>query len=145
MELSVTPLQIDLVQDSFALIVPRRAEASAIFYKRLFALAPETRRLFRGDLAEQGRKLMKVLATIVRNLSDLGLLLDSVDYLAQRHVGYGVRDDHYALVGQALVDTLQECLGDSFTPETKQAWGYAYTILSGRMVRAAREWRSLAA
>ena len=141
----MTPQQIDLVQDSFALIVPRRAEASAIFYRRLFALAPETRVLFKGDLADQGRKLMQVLATIVRNLQDLGPLLHSVDYLAQRHVGYGVRDDHYAVVGQALIDTLQECLGDSFTPQTERAWGYAYTILSGRMIRAAREWRSLAA
>jgi nitric oxide dioxygenase len=141
----MTPLQIDLVQDSFALMVPRRAEASAIFYQRLFALAPETRALFRGDLAEQGRKLMQVLATIVRNLSDLGPLLNSVDYLAQRHVGYGVRDDHYPLVGQVLIETLRQCLRQSFTPETERAWGYAYTILSGRMIRAAREWRSLAA
>jgi nitric oxide dioxygenase len=141
----MTPQQIDLVQDSFALIVPRRSEASAIFYRRLFALAPETRLLFKGDLANQGRKLMQVLATIVRNLHDLGPLLNSVDYLAQRHVGYGVRDDHYAVVGQALILTLGECLGDSFSPQTERAWGYAYTILSGRMIRAAREWRSLAA
>jgi nitric oxide dioxygenase len=141
----MTPLQIDLVQDSFALIVPRRAEASAIFYKRLFTLAPETRALFRGDLVDQGRKLMQVLATIARNLGDLGPLLDSVEYLAQRHVGYGVLDHHYTVVGEALIDTLHECLGDDFTHETERAWGYAYTILSGRMLRAAREWRSLAA
>ena len=82
---------------------------------------------------------------LVRNLDDLGPLLDSVDYLAQRHVGYGVSDEHYAVVGEALIDTLRECLGDSFTPQTERAWGYAYTILSGRMIRAAREWRSLAA
>ncbi len=141
----MTPLQIDLVQDSFALIVPRRAEASAIFYQRLFASAPETRVLFKGDLVEQGRKLMQVLATIVRNLDDLGPLLDSVDYLAQRHVGYGVRDEHYALVGEALIETLRECLGVSFTERTERAWGYAYAILSGRMIRAARDWRGLAA
>lgn len=141
----MTPHQTDLVQDSFALIVPRRAEASAIFYRRLFTLAPETRVLFKGDLAEQGRKLMQVLATIVRNLHDLGPLLDSVDYLAQRHVGYGVSDEHYSVVGEVLIETLRECLGDSLTAETERAWGYAYTILSGRMIRAAREWRSLAA
>jgi nitric oxide dioxygenase len=141
----MTPLQIDLVQDSFALIVPRRAEASAVFYERLFAAAPETRSLFRGDLADQGRKLMQVLAKIVRNLSDLRPLLDSVDYLAQRHVGYGVRDEHYALVGEALIETLRDCLGDSFDERTERAWGYAYTILSGRIIRAAREWRELAA
>jgi nitric oxide dioxygenase len=141
----MTPLQIDLVQDSFALIVPRRAHASEVFYARLFALAPDTRELFKGDISEQGRKLMKVLATIVRNLDDLGPLLDSVDYLAQRHVGYGVKDEHYAIVGETLIETLRECLGESFTPQTERAWGYAYTILSGRMLRAAREWRSLAA
>ena len=141
----MTPLQIDLVQDSFALIVPRRAEASAVFYERLFAAAPETRSLFRGDLADQGRKLMQVLTKIVRNLSDLRPLLDSVDYLAQRHVGYGVRDEHYALVGEALIETLRDCLGDSFDERTERAWGYAYTILSGRIIRAAREWRELAA
>lgn len=141
----MTPLQIDLVQDSFALIVPRRAEASAIFYKRLFALAPETRSLFRGNLVEEGRKLMQVLATIVRNLGNLGPLLDSVEYLGQRHVAYGVREAHYAVVGEVLIDTLHECLGESFTPQTERAWAYAYTILSGRMIRAAREARRLAA
>ncbi|MCW3796736.1 globin domain-containing protein [Sphingomonas sp. BN140010] len=141
----MTPLQIDLVQDSFALIVPRRTEAAAIFYERLFVLAPETRALFKNDLAEQGRKLMQVLVTIVRNFDDLGPLLDSVDYLAQRHVGYGVRDEHYAIVGEALIETLRECLGVSFDERTERAWGYAYTILSGRMIRAAREWRDLAA
>ena len=140
----MTPRQIECVQDSFALVVPRRAEAAAVFYDHLFALAPETRPLFRSDMAEQGRKLMQVLATIVRNLADLGPLLESVDYLAQRHVGYGVRDHHYAVVGRALIAALRDCLGDRFTIEVEDAWGQAYDLLSRRMIAASREFRAAA-
>ncbi|HEY8592427.1 MAG TPA: globin domain-containing protein [Sphingomicrobium sp.] len=138
----MTPLQVRLVQDSFSAVMAQRAEASVVFYRRLFAVAPDMRRLFSGD---QSRKALQVLTTIVDNLDQLGLLLDSVEYLAQRHASLGVREHHYALVGQALIETLRECLGERFTRETERAWGYAYTILSGRMVRAELDGRRLAA
>jgi nitric oxide dioxygenase len=141
----MTPRQIDLVQDSFALIVPRRSEVAANFYRILFGLAPQLRPLFRNDVETQGQKLMQVLTSVVRSLSNLTPLLHTIDALAERHVGYGVRNAHYAPVGRALILALRDTLGEAFTIETEEAWVDAYMILSRRMMIAAGEEPALAA
>lgn len=141
----MTPRQIDLVQDSFALIVPRRAEVATSFYRILFDLAPHIRPLFRNDVETQGQKLMQVLTSVVRSLSNLTPLFQTIDALAERHVGYGVRNAHYAPVGRALILALREALGEAFTIETEEAWVDAYMLLSRRMMAAAREETALAA
>ena len=75
---------------------------------------------------------------MVDALDDLPSLLPSVVALAERHVGYGVRDDHYAAVGAALIAMLHGKLGPRFDAETKAAWGAAYRFLAETMIGAAR-------
>jgi hemoglobin-like flavoprotein len=135
----MTPREIELVQSSFAQVLPIKAAAATLFYDRLFTLDPALRPLFKGDMTGQGVKLMAVLATVVAALDDLSPLLDTVDQLAWRHVGYGVRPEHYATVGEALLWTLSQGLGPAFTPAVEAAWRRAYTVLSGRMLAAAAE------
>jgi hemoglobin-like flavoprotein len=135
----MTPDQIALVQQSFAKVVPIREAAAALFYDRLFAIDPSTRPLFRGDMAVQGAMLMAALATIVRSLENLEPMLDRIRALAQRHVGYGVTDAHYASVGAALLWTLEQGLGADWTAEVKEAWAAAYQTLSSTMMAAAAE------
>jgi nitric oxide dioxygenase len=130
---------IALVRTSFAAVVPIADEAAALFYARLFELAPDTRPLFSGDVRTQGRKLMTMIGTVVHSLDNLAPLLAVIDNLGRRHVGYGVRDEHYAVVGEALLWTLGQGLGERFTPATREAWANAYTLLSGRMMTAAAE------
>jgi nitric oxide dioxygenase len=132
------PESIRLVQASFAQVAPIAEQAASLFYARLFELAPELRPLFRGDMAEQGRKLMAMLATVVGGLSRLDTLVPAARALAQRHVAYGAQPEHYAVVGTALLDTLAKGLGDDFTPEVRAAWIEAYGLLSGAMLDAHR-------
>ena len=127
---------ITLVRQSFAAVVPIADEAAALFYRRLFEIAPETRVLFGGDMRIQGRKLMTMIGTVVHSLDNLAPLLGVIDGLGSRHVGYGVRDEHYAQVGEALLWTLEQGLGERFTPGTRAAWASAYALLSGRMMAA---------
>jgi len=133
----MTPDQITLVQASFAKVVPISEQAAAIFYARLFELAPEVRALFKGDMAEQGRKLMAMLRTVVSVLDKPEVLVPAAQRLAERHVGYGARPAHYAVVGAALIDTLATGLGDDFTQEVRNAWETAYGTLSQVMIAAA--------
>ena len=135
----MTPDQIQLVRDSFAKVRPIQAEAAAIFYDRLFAVAPSVRELFKADLKAQGAKLMASLAMVVVGLDKLDQILPQVQDLARRHVDYGAKDEHYAVVGEALLWTLGQGLGDDFTPEVEAAWVEAYTLLSGAMIAAAHE------
>lgn len=135
----MTPEQKQLVQESFAKITPIADQAAALFYQRLFFLDPSLKPLFKGDMEEQGRKLMKMIGTAVNGLDDLNAIVPAVQDLGRRHIGYGVKDEHYDTVGGALIWTLDQGLGDDFTPETQQAWTEVYGILATTMKDAAAE------
>lgn len=133
----MTPDQINLVQNSFNLVMPIREQAAALFYGRLFELDPVLQPLFKGDMKVQGAKLMAMIATAVIGLRQLDQIIPTVQALAKRHVGYGVQASHYATVGAALLWTLEQGLGAAFTPEVKDAWTACYGLLSTTMQQAA--------
>jgi hemoglobin-like flavoprotein len=135
----LTATQKTLVQESFATIAPIADDAAALFYRRLFEIDPSLRHMFRGDMAEQRRKLMQMLTAAVKGLDRLEQLVPVVEDLGRRHATYGVEDRHYDTVGSALLWTLEKGLGDAFTPETKQAWTTVYGLLATTMKTAARE------
>jgi hemoglobin-like flavoprotein len=135
----MTPRQVALVQESFAKIIPIRAQAAALFYNRLFAIDPSTRPLFRGDMKSQGAKLMAVIGAVVKSLDRIDTILDDLRTLARRHHRYGVREEHYASVGAALLWTLEQGLGFDFTPDVREAWATAYDLLSGAMIAVSSE------
>jgi len=135
----LTVHQKTLVQDSFAIVAPIADDAAALFYRRLFELDPSLQRMFRGDMAEQRRKLMQMLTAAVKGLDRLDQLVPVVKDLGRRHATYGVEDRHYETVGAALLWTLEKGLGKAFTPETKEAWATVYGILATTMQDAARE------
>jgi hemoglobin-like flavoprotein len=140
----MTPDQVKAIQDSFAKVVPISEQAAALFYGRLFEIAPEVKPLFRGDIEEQGRKLMAMLAAVVNGLGNLETVLPAASALAKRHIDYGVKAADYAPVGAALLWTLQRGLGSQWTPELAAAWTEAYTVLSEFMISEAYG-RSIAA
>src|SRR5437763_611405 len=134
----MTPEQIALVKDSFAKVAPIAPQAAALFYGRLFEIAPEVRPLFKGDIEEQGRKLMQVIATAVGALDRLDTIIPAVQDLGRRHVKYGVSNGYYDKVAEALLWTLGQGLGGGFTPAVKEAWTVTYGILADTMKAAAK-------
>src|SRR3984885_7515804 len=99
----MTPDQVKAIQESFAKVVPISEQAAAIFYGRLFEIAPAVKPLFRGDMTEQGRKLMATLGVVVNSLGNLEAVLPAASALAKRHVDYGVKAEDYTPVGAALL------------------------------------------
>ncbi|MDP6175362.1 MAG: methyl-accepting chemotaxis protein, partial [Rhodospirillales bacterium] len=93
--------------------------------------------MFTGDMKEMGHKFMGVLEFGVKGLSDPETLITPLEELGQRHLDYGVTDDHYPTAGEALLWALEQGLGDGFTPELKDAWSEAYLLMSGIMREAA--------
>lgn len=130
--------QITLVQESFAKVVPIADTAAGIFYADLFETAPEVKPYFsNADMSEQGKKLMMTLGAVVNGLRDLDKVVPVAQRLAVRHVDYGVKAEDYGKVGASLLRTLEQGLGDDFTPATYEAWASAYGTLSGVMIAAA--------
>lgn len=132
----LTEDEIDLIRASFRALAQETPRAAATFYDRLFELAPDLTALFPTDMAQQGTKMMSMLGAIVAQMHDHAMLLPLVGDLARRHVGYGARPTHYALVGEALLWTLDQRLGAGFDPPTRAAWEKAYGALAGIMVSA---------
>jgi hemoglobin-like flavoprotein len=129
----VTPRQIALVQESWKRVQPLADKAAELFYMRLFSLEPSVRRLFKGDMVEQGRKLMSMISVAVNSLARLETIVPAVQALGRRHAGYGVKKHHYTVVEAALLWTLAQGLGEKFTREIEEAWRTAYRVLATTM------------
>jgi len=129
--------QIKLVQDSFAKVAPIAEVAADMFYKRLFELDPKLKSLFRGDMKEQGKKLMTMLAAAVRGLDNVEKLVPVLQSLGARHAGYGVQPKDYDTVGAAFLWTLEQGLGKKgFTAEVHGAWAAVYGVIAQTMIAA---------
>lgn len=130
---------------SWRLVVPIADTAADLFYRRLFELRPDYRQLFPDDMSGQKRKLVKMLAFIVRSLDwseehwkddvapseDLMLVVLA---MGRRHSAlYRVPDESYGVVGEALLWTLDYGLGEAFTPTVRSAWTRLYTYLATAM------------
>jgi len=134
----MTPRQVELIRTSWTAVEPIADIAATLFYDRLFEGDPAIRRMFRStDMAAQKKNLMQTLTVVVKSLDRLEQLVPAVQALGRRHGGYGVRPEHYDRVGEALLWTLGQGLGDAFTPELRDAWAEAYSILATVMIDAA--------
>jgi len=132
--MQMTDRQILLVKNSWSYVIVNAEEAGQLFYSRLFEVAPGVRHLFKGDTKEQAKKLMNMVTLIVTKLQKLDEIMSEVKSLAQRHSKYGAEPAHYAVVGECLIWTLQQGLGNKWNKETEDAWLAVYTILSKAMI-----------
>ena len=135
----MTPEKIELVKASWAKVAPIADKAAELFYGKLFELNPEFKSLFKSDMTEQGRKLMAMLNTAVNSLDKLEAIVPAVQDLGRRHVAYGVKDEDYDTVGEALLWTLEQGLGEGFTSDVKEAWVETYTLVATTMKTAAAQ------
>jgi len=138
-------IQKTLVQTSFAQVLPIAEAAAALFYRRLFELDPTLRPLFKGDLKEQGRKLMDMLAVAVKGLDRMEALAPALSAMGRRHADYGVKERDYETVGEALLWTLEQGLGPNFTPEVRDAWATLYKLVADTMCAGGTDMRLPAA
>ena len=133
----MTPQQISLVRESWIKVLPIQDTAAELFYERLFSVYPEVAPLFKGDMKEQGAKLMKLLGKAVDFLDNTEVLVESLKQAGRAHRSYGVKMEDYAKVADCLFWTLEEGLGKDFDSSTREAWSEAYAAVSGIMIQGA--------
>jgi nitric oxide dioxygenase len=131
--------QIALVQSSFQQVLPIAETAGVLLYERIFTLAPEARSLFDDDIRPQARRLMAAVKLAVDGLGDLDRVAPYLIKLGARHFGYGVKPEHFDVGGEALMWTLEQGLGDAFTPATRDAWAAAWDVVAGAMLTGMAE------
>ena len=136
----MSPDQKALVQTSWRALGPKADGVALIFYHRLFATTPATRTMFEHvDPASQVKKLVGALNTVVNGLYEPESLAPALTAMGKRHASYGVEDQHYDAVGEALLWTLDRVLGLEWTTELSLAWSKAYSTVADAMREAGRE------
>jgi hemoglobin-like flavoprotein len=126
----ISPDQVTIVQETYLTFAANAQRVGKIFYDRLFEIDPTLRPMFKGDIDAQAIKLMQMVGTAVNALRKPKLLTDAVTALGRRHVGYGVKPEHYTMVGEALLFAIKNQLKDGFTPDVEDAWRSVYGELS---------------
>lgn len=120
-------------------MVPISDQIAALFYGRLFEIYPEVKLYFKGDMEAQGKRLMMMIGMAVNSLDNLEPLIGAIQDSGKRHAQYGVKDEDYDKVADALIWTLEQGLGDAFTDEVKGAWVNTYSALASVMKAGAVE------
>jgi hemoglobin-like flavoprotein len=136
----ITAEQITLVKNSWKMF--RKVDAGLIgdvFYSKLFCDNPQLRSMFPPSMKQQYNKLIDVLSTVIARLEDLSEITADIKMMARRHENYGVKPQHYRLVGNALLWTIKRGLGNDWTNDLHEAWMAAYTELSETMIAAVRQ------
>ena len=93
-----------------------------MFYRRFFELAPETRSPFPNDLERQYLTLVDMMAAIIGALDRQELFQSITTYAGLRHARFGAKPAYFSAFGDALIWSLEQQFGASFTPELKEAW-----------------------
>jgi len=137
--MDIEPHEVQLVQQTFAMVNCVATTASHLLFNRLFELDPDLRALFHNDINSQRLKFMAALRFMVNALDDPDTLAAMADRLGQVHAARGITRKQYALLEDAWLWTLQRTLGRSFTPQVHAAWRKAYALFAGQMQQAAHE------
>ena len=129
---------MELVQRSWRAVAPVGDTAAELFYGKLFSLDPGVRALFKNDMRDQGRNLTAMMSVAVHGLARPEKILYAVEQLGRRHAAYGVQPRHYESVATALLWMLEQVLEEAYTPDVREAWTQAYTLLAKAMQDATR-------
>ncbi|HVK76641.1 MAG TPA: globin domain-containing protein [Kofleriaceae bacterium] len=128
-----------ILRTSFALVVERKPDLTVRFYEILLARYPALAPMFaRTPRAAQAEMLAQALGAVLDHLEDASWLAATLGALGRRHVGYGVTDEMYDHVGDALLATLAEVAGDDWTPAVAEQWTLAYGAIAGMMKAGAQ-------
>ena len=128
-----------LVQRVLAAVEPVADRAVAHFYAVLFVRSPELRALFPAAMDLQRDRLFRALLAAARVADDPAALRALIEPLARGHRKYGVRNEHYAPVGSALLAALARFGGSAWNRHTEAAMGRVYGVVSQLMIDAAEQ------
>jgi hemoglobin-like flavoprotein len=127
-------LNVELLENSFAMVVEKDPNLVANFYDLLFSRYPQAQPLFgRNSRANQEKMLTDALVAVIEHLEDADFLGGTLSALGQKHVTYGVTPEMYGWVGECLVETMVNAAGDAWTDEHTRAWSEAYGAITGLM------------
>ena len=126
----LTPREVHLMRSSFEQLIVDINTTITVFYKNLFEIDPSLRAMFGDDVTAQGSKLMKMIVSILTSYDRLDEARAEMEDLGRLHVDYAVTEAQYEPIGEALLRTFEQELGDKFTDEVRDIWERVYKTIA---------------
>src|SRR6185437_1565887 len=136
---ALTPDQISRVKATAPVFAQHGATITKHFYRRMFASRPELKNLFNQTHQSSGGQadvLAHAVYAYAANIDNLGALGAAVGRISHKHASLNIRPEHYPIVGENLLASVVEVLGDAVDEATLEAWRAAYAQLARIMIGA---------
>lgn len=133
----LSPETIATVKATAPVLAERGEELTRHFYRRMFAGNPEVGEFFNPANQHQGtqqRALAGAICAFAFHVDNLAVLAPAVELIAQKHASLGVKAEHYPIVGEHLLGSIREVLGEAATEEVVDAWAAAYGFLADILI-----------
>ncbi|MCE1165587.1 MAG: globin domain-containing protein [Bacteroidetes bacterium] len=124
---------IKRIQGSYAKLADKHQETGDFLYKHLFECCPDVAGIFKVDMKEQSRTLMRMVKIVVEGLNNVDVIMPAIQHMGDRHHDLGITADQFKYFKESLLFAIGKVLGNDFTPEIKESWGKFYDVLEGLM------------
>jgi eukaryotic-like serine/threonine-protein kinase len=127
--------QVTLISSSLDRLSARSDALYATVYERLFSARPELRAFFPADLTSQRAKLASALELVVEHLRSPEHVVTALEELGERHAAYGATVEHFEILGETLLASLEQHDPVPWNDATREAWRCAYFAIAQGMRR----------
>ncbi|CAN0618541.1 Flavohemoprotein [Burkholderia multivorans] len=135
----LTADQMARVKATAPVLAEHGATITKHFYQRMFGRHPELKNLFNQTHQATGNQpetLARAVYAYAANIDNLGVLGGAVAHIAHKHASLNIRPEHYPIVGENLLASIVEVLGDAVDSDTLEAWRVAYGQLAQILIGA---------
>ncbi|KGW85016.1 NO-inducible flavohemoprotein [Burkholderia pseudomallei] len=135
----MTAEQMARVKATAPVLAEHGATITKHFYRRMFGRHPELKNVFNQTHQKTGSQpetLAKAVYAYAANIDNLGALGGAVSRIAHKHASLNIRPEHYPIVGENLLASIVEVLGDAVDADTLEAWRIAYGQLAAILIGA---------
>ncbi|WP_110686604.1 NO-inducible flavohemoprotein [Salinicola aestuarinus] len=129
----LSPAQIAIVKQTVPVLKAHGETLTRHFYARMFEHNPEVKRYFNPANQRSGaqqRALAGAIVAYAEHIENPSVLADAVELIAQKHASLTIRPEHYPIVGDNLLASIREVLGEAATDDIIDAWAAAYGELA---------------
>lgn len=128
---------IQIVKSTAPILQEHGETLTRHFYKRMFSHNPEVAPFFNPahqSAGKQQRALAGAIAAYAANIDNLEVLGGAVELIAQKHASLMIKPEHYPIVGENLLASIREVLGEGATDDVINAWAEAYGFLADILI-----------
>jgi nitric oxide dioxygenase len=133
----MTPEQKQLIKNTVPVLKEHGVLLTTHFYQRLFTHYPDLTTVFNMDHQQSGRQPIALASAVLayaQHIDNPLVLEPALNRIGHKHTSLNIRPEHYPIVGEQLLATISEVLGEAATPQLLDAWAAAYGQLASLMI-----------